>query len=148
MAVVSGTGHTVQAVGQHPSVLDRRTDESRMIHMGNPPLQQLLPGQGSGFLNRGHPQRRQVCTCFRLGQSGKAHIRDSSDSAAALHNRFGYHALGQRRSEQRLNAHSPGGLTSDGDIIRVTTKGGNVPPNPLQSENLVQQAVVAGHMAV
>lgn len=43
-----------------------------------------------------------------------------------------------------LDAHGPGALAHQGDIIRVCPKGGNIPLHPLQCRQLIVEPVVAG----
>ena len=67
------------------------------------------------------------------------------DAASALQDGSPHHSLGEGRGDDGLNAHAAGGLACQGDLVRVASEGGNVLPHPLQGEDLVQDAVVAGH---
>ena len=49
-----------------------------------------------------------------------------------------------RRCHQLADRMPPGGLTKDGDVVRVATKGFDVVAHPGERRNLIQRAVVAG----
>ena len=66
------------------------------------------------------------------------------DAPAALQDGAPRHAPGQGGGEDGLHAHAAGGLPRQGDGVRVAPKGGDVLLDPVQGENLVENAVVAG----
>ena len=63
--------------------------------------------------------------------------------SAALDDGSGHEVPGEGRDEECLHAHGTGALAEDGDMLRVSAKGLDVVLDPLQSGNLVHEAIVS-----
>ena len=60
----------------------------------------------------------------------------------ALQDRPPEQAPGPGHGEQGADAHGPGGLTEDGDVVGVAAERGDVVPHPLEGSDLVEQPQV------
>ena len=100
------------------------------------------------FLGRGRTQRNSVLlpVAFCIGQQELWSELERLKQAAALSDCAVKQASCKGRGHEDANRYRTGGLTSDGYVLRVAAKGGNVPLNPFECGDLVHQAVVSGRM--
>ena len=100
------------------------------------------------MLKRGCAERNGVLlpVAFCIGQQELWRELERLKQTAALANGALKQAFGKRRGHQDADRYRPGGLTGDGDTLRVAAKGSNIPLDPLECGDLVHQAVVSGRV--
>ena len=119
-----------------------------LLHVAAAQAEDVLGGGGTHLLERvvAGPVHQGLAGCLALGERRAAQQRTVGDTAAALDDGPADEVLGQRRGDERLNAHGTGALAHDRNIVRISAEGGDVVLDPFQRSDLVQHAVVAGHV--
>ena len=143
MGAAAGHGGVV-ALGENPAVLNGGVGQ---LHLGKA-RHDDGPRGGEDLLRRQRPHGFQTVDPGVAGKPeaqllGGGQVVVIAESHAALQHGPGDHPLCQGACEQGLDAHAPGALAEEGDVLRIPAEGGDVLPHPGEGRDLVQDAVVA-----